>query len=206
VVFHNLLKATFRDELPEELWPTGGDRWFAVVAELMKQPDNPWWDDVSTAGRVERRNDILLAAMTSARKELTSLMARDTSKWQWGHLHRVTLRNETLGNSGVGAVERIFNRGDYQVGGGPGVVNAYGYDTTKGYRVTTGPTMRMLVDLGNPDASRWVNQSGASGHAYDDTYDDQLELWATNRTWAFVSSRAAVDATTRHRLVLVPGG
>ena len=206
VVFHNLLKATFRDELPEELWPTGGDRWFAVVAQLIQQPDSPWWDDVSTPGRVERRNDILLAAMTSARKELTSLMARDTGKWQWGHLHRVTLRNQTLGNSGVGLVERIFNRGNYQVGGGPGVVNALSYDTTKGYRVTTGPTMRMLVDLGNPDASRWVNQSGVSGHAYDDTYDDQLELWATNRTWPFVSSRAAVDAATRQRLLLAPGG
>jgi penicillin amidase len=66
--------------------------------------------------------------------------------------------------------------------------------------------MRMLVDLGDLDNSRWVNQSGASGHAYHAHYDDQLELWATNRTWAFVSSRPAVEAATHKRLELVPGG
>ncbi len=205
VLVHNILKLTFRDEMPPDLWPTGGDRWYAVVSELVKQPDNPWWDDVSTP-QVEKRDDILLAAMTSARKELTSLMARDTSQWQWGKLHRLTLRNQTLGRSGIGPIERIFNRGNYQVGGGPAVVDALSYDTTKGYGVTDGPTMRMLVDLGKLDESRWVNQSGASGHAYDEHYDDQTELWATNQTWPFVFSRAAVEARTEKRLELVPGG
>ncbi|MBA3530234.1 MAG: penicillin acylase family protein, partial [Propionibacteriaceae bacterium] len=206
VVFHNILKLTFRDEMPQELWPTGGDRWFAVISGMLKQPDSPWWDDISTTNRVERRDDILLAAMTNARKEITSLMARDPDQWQWGKLHRLTLRHKTLGSSGIGIVERIFNRGDYQVGGGPAVVNALSYDTTKGYRVTNGPTMRMLVDLGDLDSSRWVNQSGESGHAYHPNYDDQTRLWVANQTWPFVSSRAAVEARTEKRLELVPGG
>ena len=99
VLFHNILKLTFRDEMPEALWPTGGDRWYAVVSELMKEPNNQWWDDVTTKDKVETRDDIRLAAMTNARKELTSLMARSTSEWQWGRLHRLTLRNQTLGVS-----------------------------------------------------------------------------------------------------------
>jgi penicillin amidase len=206
VVVHDILKLTFRDEMPAELWPTGGDRWYAVLSELLEQPESQWWDDVTTPNKVETRDDILLAAMTAARKELTSLMARDTDEWQWGRLHRVTLRNQTLGSSGIGPVERLFNRGDYGVGGGPAVVNALGYDDSMGYHVTQGPAMRMLVDLGDLDASRWVNQSGASGHAFDPHYDDQLELWATNRTWPFVSSRAAVEARTEDRLELVPDG
>lgn len=206
VVFHNILKLTFRDELPDEEWPTGGDRWYAVVEGLMAQPDNAWWDDDSTPDTVERRDDILLAAMTNARKEITSLMSRDTDTWQWGRLHRVRLENLTLGQSGIGAVESLFNRGHYPVGGGPGVVDAMGYDDRFGYAVTTAPTMRMLVDLGDLDHSRWVNQSGVSGHAYSPTYDDQTELWATNRMWPFVSSPAAVQAATTDRLELVPGG
>jgi penicillin amidase len=206
VVFNNILKLTFHDEMPQELWPTGGDRWFAVVSMLLKQPSNPWWDDVNTTDRVETRDDILLAAMTDARKEITSLMARDTGQWQWGKLHRLTLRNQTLGNSGIGPVERIFNRGDYQLGGGPAVVDALSYDATKGYRVIEGPTMRMLVDLGNLDASRWVNQSGESGHAFDHNYADQTKLWVSNQTWPFVFSRAAVEARTEQRLQLMPGG
>ncbi|HEY6664729.1 MAG TPA: penicillin acylase family protein, partial [Propionibacteriaceae bacterium] len=185
VVCHNILKFTFRDELPQELWPAGGDRWYAVLTMLMKQTQNPWWDDVTTKDKIETRDDILLAAMINARKEITSLMARDTDQWQWGKLHKVRLQNPTLGSSGIKPVEDLFNRGDYQVGGGPAVVNAMAYDDRTGYAVTDGPTMRMLIDLGDLDASRWVNQSGVSGHAFNRHYDDQTELWANQQLWPF---------------------
>ncbi len=206
VVFHNILELTFRDELPPDQWPAAGDRWYAVVATLVDQPRNAWWDNVSTTDRIETRDDILLAAMISARKELTSLMARDTDEWQWGKLHYVRLRSQTLGSSGIRPVESLFNRGHYPVSGGPAVVNAMAYDDLSGYQVTSGPTMRMLVDLGDPDASRWVNQSGVSGHAFHPNYDDQTDLWATGKMWVFVSSRGAVQARSTSRMELVPSG
>jgi penicillin amidase len=205
VVFHNILKLTFRDEIPQNLWPAGGDRWYAVVSKLIKEPRDRWWDDVNTTDKIETRDDILLAAMTQARKEITSLMARDADHWQWGKLHRATLRNQTLGVSGIRPVELLFNRGNYQLGGGPAVVDATGYDDRLGYRVRSAPTMRMLVDLGDLDASRWVNQSGVSGHAFQQNYDDQTKLWAAGRTWPFVSSADAVAARTVNRLHLAPG-
>ncbi|HEU4909090.1 MAG TPA: penicillin acylase family protein, partial [Propionibacteriaceae bacterium] len=135
----------------------------------------------------------------------TSLMARDTDQWQWGRLHNVRLANPTLGRSGIKPVEDLFNRGDYQVGGGPAVVNAMAYDDRNGYAVTEAPTMRMLIDLGDLDASRWVNQSGVSGHAFNRHYDDQTELWANQQLWPFVSSREAVEARTAARQELLPG-
>jgi penicillin amidase len=205
VVVHNILKLTFRDELPQDQWPRGGDRWYAVVDALLDDPDNAWWDDRRT-DRLERRDDILLAAMTGARAEITSLMSRDTDGWQWGHLHRVRLQNQTLGRSGIGPVEALFNRGHFPVAGGPGAVNAYAYNDLLGYQVTTAPTMRMLLDLGALDASRWINQSGVSGHAFSPHYDDQTELWAANRMLPFVSSRAGVQSATAERLELLPGG
>jgi penicillin amidase len=85
-------------------------------------------------------------------------------------------------------------------------VNALAFDDSVGYTVTRGPTMRMLVDLGNLDDSRWVNQSGVSGHAFSRNYDDQTELWVSDRMWPFVFSRQAVDARTTNRLELAPGG
>ncbi|SDR88182.1 penicillin amidase [Friedmanniella luteola] len=205
VVVHDLLELTFRDELPQDQWPHGGDRWYAVLDRLLADPDNAWWDDVTTP-QVERRDDILLAAMTDARSEITSLMSRDPDGWRWGHLHQVRLESLTLGQSGIAPVEALFNRGHYPVGGGPAVVNALGYDDLLGYGVTTAPTMRMLVDLGALDGSRWINQSGVSGHAFAEHYDDQTELWATNQMLPFVSSRPAVEAATADRLELVPGG
>jgi penicillin amidase len=207
VICHNIFKFTFRDELPEEdLWPTGGDRWYAVLTILINEVENPWWDDVRTPDKIETRDEILLAAMTNARKEITSLMSRDTDQWQWGKLHRVQLQNPTLGKSGIKPIESLFNRGGYQVGGGPAVVNAMGFDDRKGYAVTSGPAMRMLIDLGDLDASRWVNQSGVSGHAFHRHYDDQTELWADQRLWPFVSSRGAVEARSSSRQELLPSG
>jgi penicillin amidase len=206
VVVHDILERTFRDQMPPELWPTGGDRWNAVLTKLLDDPNNAWWDDENTRDVVEKRDDILRAAMTDARKELTSLMSRDTPGWQWGKLHRVTLRHQTLGSSGIGPIERMFNRGDWPVGGGPAVVNAMAFDDTRGYRVTAGPTMRMVVDLDDPDNSRWINQSGTSGHAYHPNYDDQAPLWVTNQTVRFVAGRSAVEELTEHRLNLVPTG
>ena len=207
VVCHNIFKLTFRDELPEEdLWPTGGDRWYAVLTILIGQVKNPWWDDVRTPDKIETRDDILLAALTNARKEITSLMARDTDQWQWGKIHTVRLQNPTLGKSGIEPIERLFNRGQYQVGGGPAVVNAMAFDDRKGYAVTTAPAMRMLIDLGDLDLSRWVNQSGISGHAFHRHYDDQTELWANQRLWPFVSSRGAVEARSSSRQELLPSG
>ncbi|MGO1974749.1 MAG: penicillin acylase family protein [Propionibacteriaceae bacterium] len=206
VVFKNILEHTFQDEMPEELWPSGGGRWYAVVAHLLDKPDSLWWDDVTTE-EVETRDDILLAAMTEARKEITSAMSRDTGGWEWGKLHRLTLEHQTLGQSGIAPVEALFNRGDHQLGGGGGIVNALAWDASQpGYRIHAGPTMRMLVDLSDLDNSRWVNQTGVSGHPFHKHYDDQTALWANNELFEFVSSPARVEARTVDRLRLEPGG
>jgi penicillin amidase len=62
----------------------------------------------------------------------------------------------------------------------------------------------MLVDWADLDRSRWINQSGNSGHAYHHNYDDQLPLWATDQTLPFRYSRAAVHRDAVATLVLLP--
>ena len=57
VVWSNVLRLTFHDQLPEQLWPDGGQRWMAVVSNLLREPDNQWWDDATTEGVVEDRDD-----------------------------------------------------------------------------------------------------------------------------------------------------
>ena len=59
VVWSNVLRLTFHDQLPESLWPDGGERWVAVVSNLLRQPDSQWWDDASTESVVEDRDMIL---------------------------------------------------------------------------------------------------------------------------------------------------
>jgi penicillin amidase len=202
VVVRDLLQQTFDDQLPVDLQPSAGDRWYAVLAELIKKPNDPWWDDVRTAEVVETRDDILVSTLTAARKDITAMMSRDTAGWEWGKLHRITLEHETFGE--VNGVSRLFNRGDYPAAGGGAVVNAMAFDDRTSFAVRNGPTMRMLIDWADLDRSRWINQSGNSGHAYHRNYDDQLPLWATDRTLPFRYSRAAVHQDAVATLMLLP--
>ena len=203
-VWSNLLALTFHDEMRESQWPDGGSRWFAVVSRLLEQPANRFWDNRDTE-TVETRDDILTEAQLEARDELTRRQARRPDEWEWGRLHRMDLRNQTLGKSGIGAVEWLFNRDDWRVGGGDSVVNATGWDAGQGYGTIWAPSMRMVVSLADFDESRWVNLTGASGHAFHPNYTDQTELYVDGRTLPWAFSRDEVDDAGEHTLTLVPG-
>jgi penicillin G amidase len=169
----------------------------------LKNPDSAWWNDVNTEVR-ETRDDILSEAMVDARDELTMLEAKNPEDWSWGRLHQLELENQSLGTSGIGPIEWLFNRGPYDLAGGSAVVDATGWDASEGYDVNKVPSMRMVVSLGNFDDSRWVNLTGASGHAFSSHYSDQTGLWAAGETWPWVFTRSAVDSATEDTLTLHP--
>jgi penicillin amidase len=203
-VWRNLLKRTFHDELPEDLWPDGGQRWFAVVERLLDKPSADWWDDVTTDEEAERRDDIIRQAMRDARDELTIRQSPNSEEWEWGVLHDLELRSSTLGDSGVGMVERLFNRGVWETAGGGSAVNATSWDAAEGFGVTAAPSMRMVVSLADLDDSRWVSLTGVSGHPFSDHYTDQTDLWAEGETLAWPFSREAVEESREDTLTLVP--
>jgi penicillin amidase len=204
VTWRNLLELTFHDELPQEAWPDGGERWMAVMERLLDEPSSPWWDDVTTDTEVEARDDIVRAALLAARNELTSLQAPNADDWSWGELHELELRSATLGESGVGVVERMFNRGGWDVSGGSAIVNATGWDAAEGYGVAWAPSVRMVMSLGDLDDSRWVNLTGVSGHPFSEHYTDQTDVWAEGGTLPWVFGRDAVVAAAADTLTLVP--
>jgi penicillin amidase len=205
VVWRNLLDLTFHDDLRARTWPDGGDRWFLVVGRMLSEPADPWWDDAGT-DEVETRDDILRTAMIDARDELTRRQARDPRLWTWGRLHRMNLHNATLGESGIGLVERLFNRDGWQVGGGSSIVDATSWDALEGYEVTAAPSMRMVVSRADFDDSRWINLTGVSGHPASSHYTDQTELYVDGETLPWAFSREAVEAAAEDRLVLTPAG
>lgn len=177
-VWRHLLRATFNDELPEAARPGGGDRWYEVIGRLLQTPEDPYWDDVTTKGVTETRDDVLRQAMADAYEELADRLGPDVSTWRWGDLHTLTLTNATFGTSGIGAIEMLFNRGPFGVPGSKDAVNATGWNAQEGYEISAVPSMRMVVDLSDLTKSQWINLTGASGHAFHDNYWDQAELWA----------------------------
>ncbi len=203
-VWRSLLELTFHDELPEDVWPDGGQRWFAVVEQLLEQPSNEWWDDATTDEVREQRDDILRLAMRAARDELTSKQSPSSKEWRWGDLHELALTSSTMGESGIGIVERLFNRSGWEAAGGGSAVNATSWDAAEGYEVTAAPSMRMVISLENFDDSRWISLTGVSGHPFSDHYTDQTDLWVEGESLAWPFSVDEVEAAEEDTLTLVP--
>ena len=66
------------------------------------------------------------------------------------------------------------------------------------------PSMRMVVDLDDLDRSRWINLTGASGHAFHRHYFDQAGLWGDGRTTTWPWTADAVEGAAENTLVLTP--
>ncbi|MFE4619767.1 penicillin acylase family protein [Streptomyces sp. NPDC056747] len=191
---------------PDSAQPDGGDRWYEVVRPLLKQEKSEWW---TTPGNrldsaTETRDQLLARAMKDARWELTAKLGKDISTWSWGRLHQLTLKNQTLGTAGPGFVQQLLNRGPWNLGGGEAAVDATGWNAAGGYEVIWVPSMRMVVNVGDWDKSRWVNLTGASGHAFADHYTDQTDTWAKGELYDWAYGKAAVDASTKDTLILKP--
>jgi penicillin amidase len=203
-VWRELLRLTFHDELPEEQWPSGGGRWFEVVRLMLDDPGHHSWDSLDTPDVVETRDDILAEAARAARDEITRLQGKDPEKWEWGRLHALTLEEPSFGGSGIGPVEWLFNTGPVDVGGGPSIVHANGWDAVEGFETTAVPSMRMVIDLADLDESTWIDLTGVSGHPFHEQFGDQTELWATGGTLPMRSDAESIEAEAEYRLMLVP--
>jgi penicillin G amidase len=204
-VWSNILELTFNDELGKDMKADGGSQWMQALSGLLKSPRDAWWDNKLTAGVIESRDEILRQAMVGARMDLTRRLGKNPGTWQWGRLHQLTLEHKVLGGGSVLApVRAMFNRGPWQMPGGSSIVDANGWKASKGYQVDWAPSMRMVVNLGDLDASRWVNQSGNSGHPYDANYVDQADAWVLNDTYPWPFSQKAVRAGSGAELTLTP--
>ncbi|MBO9570178.1 MAG: penicillin acylase family protein [Cellulomonas iranensis] len=205
-VWAQVLELTFTDDLPAGHGPDGGSRWLEVVHGMLEDPTSPWWDDRTTSGVVEGRDDVLARALVNARHELTAHLGSRTDDWAWGKLHVAAPEHPVLGGEGVpGVVHALVNPRAQRVGGGSSIVDATAWDAASGsYAVTAAPSMRMVVDLGDLDSSTWVNLTGTSGHPASVHYADQLEAWARGEQFAWPYSGAAVEADAVTHLTLTP--
>ncbi|MFE9774899.1 penicillin acylase family protein [Streptomyces sp. NPDC005931] len=190
----------------DQAQPDGGDRWFEVVRGLMDQEESHWWTTPKAGTRpaAENRDELFKRAMIDARWELTAKLGKDIDSWSWGRLHRLFLKNQTLGTEGPGFLQYVLNRGPWKLGGGEATVNATGWNAAGGYEVVWVPSMRMVVNLGDLDKSRWINLTGASGHAYNAHYVDQTDKWAKGELLEWAFSEKAVQDSTGDTLQLKP--
>ena len=131
---------------------------------------------------------------------------KTVSKWPtWGEIHGATFRNDTLGESGIGPIETLFNRGPYATSGGEEIVNATGWTVGESFEVDWLPSEREIVDMGDLRNSVTVHTTGQSGHAYHPHYADMAPLWASGKYYPMFWDEQAVISNAEGHLRLAAG-
>ena len=199
----HLVDLTFGDELGEHLLRRARGTVTVALVDLLADEASPWFDDVTTP-EVETRDEILLRALEGAVEELTETLGRDMARWRWGDLHTATFENQSLGQSGIGPIEAIFNRGPVPVDGTSRTVNATGYSMNDPYTVRSVPSQRQIVDLEDFTRSVSMHTTGQSGHPYHRHYDDMIDPWRNIEYHPMLWERADVEADAEGVLVLTP--
>ena len=122
----------------------------------------------------ETPEDILYAGFKLAINELSSNHGA-IQHWKWGNLHHIEFEHP-LGKQNP--LHAIFNVGPFGVNGGFNAVNKImSHQGDHNYKVSSLPSTRRLIDLGNTAESYSVLPSGNSGHFQSTHYDDQIELF-----------------------------
>ena len=121
----------------------------------------------------------------------------------WGRIRPLTLRNP------VGDKQKffapIFNRGPIPWGGDANTVSqaaAFTEEPTANPMVIA--SLRMVIDVGKWEESRFILPGGQSGNPLSPHYDDMLPLWRKGEGVPIAWSPDRVETATRKTLSLTP--
>jgi penicillin G amidase len=195
---HNLLLDRLEDERLVA-WVLAGSQ--VLPHQLAQQADHPLWAEMG-----QPREAILLQTMADTVSWFEANVGGPMSGWTWGRIHTATFTSTPLGQSGIGPIESLVNRGPFPTHGGASIVNANSWSWANPAGVTGHVSMRLIVDLDNLDRTWAVGTTGQSGHPGHPHYDDMIPLWLNGAYYELPYSRAAVEAAAVDRLTLQPAG
>jgi len=161
-----------------------------------------WWDDITTQGKTETRDDIVVRAMQATATQLKDKLGADVNAWTWGKLHTATFKNQSLGSSGIAPIEQLLNRGPYAADGATAAVNAVSHGESM--IVSSVPSLRIVMDVSDWRNSKMIHTTGQSGHTMNAHYDDMIDSWLNSKANPLLWARADIDANSEGTLHLLP--
>lgn len=137
------------------------------LMQQLKENANFWMVDDRDTDRVESIEELTTQAFVRAVENLRQEYGTWSDDWDWGWVMNNHVPHLTQTN-GLGT-KALYS------GGGAESVNA-----TRG---TSGPSWRMIVELG-PELKAWgVYPGGASGNPGSPNYDSMVEAWRTGQLY-----------------------
>ena len=175
-----MIELTFRDKLGDTLYAdylSGGKAAYAMYL-LQARPDDPWFIELGDQS-IRGRDELAAIALERAVEDLGTRLGPDPASWRWGDLHRVTFEHPLT--PGLGPLAGLFNAGPLPRAGDGFSVRQGAYSLAKPFAQTSHQSMRMIVDLGDLDASWSVIPLGESGQPFSSHRTDQTPLWQDGR-------------------------
>ena len=170
----------------------------AVMLDALEHPEPRFGGNAT-----EKRNQLLLMSLRSAYEEMEKLQGPDARKWNWGKL-QYNLSEHPFAAIVDDATRTRINVGPIEKNGSAFVPSQSAYRVSD-FRQMGGPSVRVVVDVGNWDNSKAVNHPGQSGDPDSPHYRDLAQLWRNGQYFPLLYSRKAVENATEKRIDLVPG-
>lgn len=164
------------------------------LSRLIRQQPEGWF----ARGWQAEMSDALAAAV----RDLRARHGKNTRSWAWGKVRPLVLKHRV----GVRKpLDKVFNRGPFPLGGDTDTVAQASYDPLDPYgNPLYIASMRMVVDVGNWEASRFSLPGGQSGNPLSRHYDDLLRFWLRGGGVPIAWSPESVASAARRTLRLTP--
>jgi len=133
-----------------------------VIEEFIRTNNAYYFDDHTTTGIVETRDEILVRAIYRALDDLVAdpAFGSDMANWDYGNKH-VVYYDHLADLTTIGGIPHR----------GQNTLNNAG-----GWRVTSGPSWRLVADMSNIQMSYGVYAPGQSGNPFSPHFDDLFWL------------------------------
>jgi penicillin amidase len=144
----------------------------------------------------------IAAALAESVGTLRRRAGENPDSWTWGRVRPLTLRHPAGTGPVLGA---IFNRGPFAVGGdGNTIMQALSPPDDPLAEPLVYPSLRMVIDTGDWENSRFCLPGGQSGNPSSPHYDDQLRLWLRGEGVPIAWRAGDVKRATVRTLTLWP--
>ena len=150
-------------------------------------------------------DEAIRAALRDGWRDLAAEHGPDPAAWAWGEVRRLVFRHPLGSRAPLG---RVFDLGPIAHGGDATTVNPAPVDPSDptGDPVFAVASLRMVVDVGRWDLSRFVLPGGQSDNPFSPHYADQIEMWRRGDAFPIAWSHAEVRRAARSTLRLHPAG
>ena len=172
-----LVKNTFEDELGENLYNQfislsniPSRRIVELVADTIS---SSWFDNVKTQS-YEDKEYIIQKSFKEAIEDLKNMYSsEDINLWKYGSNNKIKLEHILSFNN---LIRTAINLEPFESGGSNTTINTMEWNFSKPYRIVSGPSMRIIADMGDTVVYTSI-AGGISGDPFSDNYSNQVQLW-----------------------------